>query len=219
MTPNELARICGATLGDASKYAQHLTDAMAHFKIVGNRRVGMFLAQVSFESGRLSRVEENMGYSAKRLMAVWPRRFPTLEVANQYAMQPQKLANFVYGGRMGNSGPNDGWRYRGRGLKQLTGHDNYLLATRGLAEVKRVSYLDNPDLVAQPEGAAWTAAWFWWQNGLSVMADNDQYERITRTINGGLIGHEDGNDVGMDDRVEYYQHVKAVLEGLRGVVA
>jgi putative chitinase len=219
MTGEELARVCGATVADASKYARHLWDARIHFHIMGPKRTAMFLAQIAFESQRFSRVEENMSYSAKRLMAVWPRRFPTIEFAQQYAHNPQKLANFVYGGRMGNTAPNDGWKYRGRGLKQLTGCDNYTLATKDLLPILGVNYVQNPDAVAQPVHAAWTAAWFWSVNGLNSIADSGNYERVTRIINGGLIGHEDGNAVGMDDRVEYFEHVQAKLEQFGGVLA
>ena len=219
MTGEELARVCGATVGNATLYAEHLWNARAHFNIMGPTRTAMFLAQISFESLRFSKVEENLSYSAKRLMVVWPRRFPTLEFAQQYAHNPQKLANFVYGGRMGNTGPNDGWRYIGRGLKQLTGCDNYTLATKDLLPILGVNYVQNPQAVALPIHAAWTAAWFWSANGLNAIADTGNYERVTRIINGGLTGHEDGNDVGMDDRVEYLAHVQAQLERFGGVLA
>lgn len=219
MTPNQLARACGATVVNASLYADHLTQAMRHFQINTPQRVSMFLAQIAFESQRLSRVEENLSYSPKRLMAVWPRRFPTIEFAKQYAFQPQKLANFVYGGRMGNITPNAGWLYRGRGLKQLTGFDNYLAAKVGLQPLVGEDYLAEPDLVAKPRGAAWTAAHFWISNDLNRVADTGNYEAVTRRINGGLIGHEDGNDVGMDDRVEYFQFVRAQVEQMEGEFA
>ncbi len=212
MKPNDLARICGATVANAEKYAQHLTDATSHFGISASKqRLAMFLAQCSFESQRLSKVEENLSYSAKRLMAVWPRRFPTIEYAQQYAFNPQKLANLVYGGRMGNVNPGDGWKFRGRGLKQLTGHDNYAAATKGLKLVLVADFVNTPDLVCAPQGAAWTAAWFWSSNNLNAVADSGNYQKVTAVINGGLTGYEDGNDVGMDDRVEYYKFVSAQL--------
>lgn len=214
MNANDLARICGATVQDAAKFAKPLSDAASHFGISHSKqRVAMFLAQCAFESRRLTRVEENLSYSGKRLMQVWPRRFPTLEFAQQYAHNPQKLANFVYGGRMGNVTPNSGWHYRGRGLKQLTGHDNYLLATKGLKLILDLDFEVQPDLVATPLGAAWTAAWFWSANNLNAVADSGNYAKVTTIINGGLTGYEDGNDVGMDDRVEYYQFVSRQLEG------
>lgn len=212
MTPNQLARVCGATVANASLYAAHLTSAMRHFKITASQnRMAMFLAQIAFESGRLARVEENMSYSPQRLMAVWPRRFPTIEIAKQYAFNPQKLADFVYGGRMGNVNPGDGWKYRGRGLKQLTGSDNYLKAELALQPITGEFYHRRPELVCLPKGAAWTAAWFWSDNDLNKVADSGNYTAVTRIINGGLTGHEDGNDVGMDDRVEYFNHVRLTL--------
>lgn len=212
MTPEQLARATGATIQHASFYAGHLTTAMRHFGITATQqRVSMFLAQIAFESGRLSRVEENLSYSPQRLMAVWPRRFPTIEVAKQYAFNPQKLAEFVYGGRMGNMRSGDGWKYRGRGLKQLTGSDNYLEAELGLAHITGELYHKRPELVALPKGAAWTAAWFWSAMELNKVADTGNYTTVTRIINGGLTGHEDGNSAGMDDRVEYYNHVRLTI--------
>jgi putative chitinase len=210
MTAEELAQVTGATLVNATKYADHLWKARAHYNIMGPNRTAMFLAQISFESGRFSRVVENMNYSAQRLMAVWPRRFPTLEVAQQYAHQPQKLANFVYGGRMGNTAPDDGHRFIGRGLKQLTGRDNYTAAAVGLRPILGKNYVVEPELVAEPEHAAWTAAWFWSENGLNAVADTGNYERVTRVINGGLIGH--------DDRVKYIKDIQAKLENYGGVL-
>lgn len=212
MTPEQLARATGSTVPNAALYASHLTSAMRHFGITqSQQRISMFLAQIAFESGRLSRVEENLSYSAQRLMQVWPRRFPTLKIAEQYAFNPQKLAEFVYGGRMGNIKSGDGWKYRGRGLKQLTGADNYLAAELELGRITGDLYHRRPELVAMPKGAAWTAAWFWGRSDLNRIADSGNYTAITRVINGGLTGHEDGNSVGMDDRVEYYNHVRLTV--------
>lgn len=188
MTPEQLARATGASIPNATKYAAHLTDAMTSYAINTPERQGRFLAQIAWESTRLSQVEEKLGYTAKRLTEVWPRRFPTLEAAKPYAMNPEALANKVYGGRMGNVLPGDGWRYRGRGLKHLTGHDNYLLATDETRHILGLDFLESPDLVAAPLGAAWTAAWFWSANGLNALADAGDDRRITERINGGLTG-------------------------------
>jgi putative chitinase len=190
MTPEQLARATGASLPNATKYAAHLTEAMASYGIHG-RRAAMFLAQIAWESTRLAQVEENLKYSAKRLTEVWPRRFPTLEAARPYAMNPEALAEKTYGGRMGNTKPGDGWRYRGRGLKQLTGNANYRKASAALMHILGVDIVENPDLVAEPAGAAWTAAWFWSANGLNELADRGDYAGITQRINGGMTGHPD----------------------------
>lgn len=189
MTPEQLARATGASLPNATKYAAHLAEAMASYAINTTPRRARFLAQIAWESTRLSQVEEKLGYSAKRLTEVWPRRFPTLEAAKPYAMNPEALANKVYGGRMGNRNPGDGWAYRGRGLKQLTGRDNYRLATDATQHILGLDFLASPDLVAAPVGAAWTAAWFWSANGLNALADAGDDEGITLRINGGMNGH------------------------------
>lgn len=202
-TPKTLALVCAATVANAEKYARHLNVAMQRFQIDTPARAAMFLAQISHESLHLTRTEENLSYSAKRLMAVWPSRFPTLESTEPYARNPQALANKVYGGRMGNVHPNDGWLYRGRGLKMLTGADNYKAAEDGLG----MPFTDgNAYLVAEPEGAAWTACWFWFSNHCNHFADSADLKTCTKVINGGLIGYEDGNDEGLDDRVELWEY-------------
>jgi putative chitinase len=206
----QIALIAAATVLDADKYTAHLNVAFSHFEITTKKRVAKFLAQGSFESMRLTKTEENLSYSAKRLTQVWPSRFPTLASAEPYARNPRALANKVYGGRMGNTDPDDGWIYRGRGLKQLTGKANYLAAEDGLGMLITG---DNAYRVAQPEGAAWTACWFWYANGCNQLADGDDLAALTRRINGGLIGHEDGNDDDqLDDRVEMMQYALAKVE-------
>lgn len=218
LTANHLARLCAATIGNAEKYATYLNAAMEHYDINTEVRVPMFLAQISMESARLSRVEENLSYSAKRLMAVWPRRFPTLDSALPYAMNPKALANKVYANRMGNGdeASGDGWLYRGRGLKQLTGSDNYHAAE---ADLGMAITGDNAGRVALPEGAAWTAGWFWYTNNCNAIADSGDYERLTRVINGGLTGYEDGNTAGLDDRVELLDYARAQIVTLPDLFA
>lgn len=173
------------------------------------RRVAAYLAQISHESQRLTRVLENLNYTAARLMVVWPRRFPTLASATPYANSPEKLANQVYANRLGNGDPlsGDGWKYRGRGPKQITGKDNYQLMQRLLG----LPLLDQPDLLRIPEHGAMAAAAYWDHAGCSALIDAGNFEGVTRAINGGLIGHEDGNDVGLDDRVELYRHACGLL--------
>lgn len=206
-TANELALVCASTVANAAKYVQYLNDHMEMAQINTPRRVAMFLAQVSHESQRLSKVEENLSYSAKRLTQVWPSRFPTLAAAAPYAMNPKALANKTYGNRMGNTGPNDGWMYRGRGLKQLTGKNNYAHMTK----VMGIDFVNNPDLVALDAYAAGTAVQFWRDAGGNVYADRGDYMGLTKAINGGLVGFEDGNDTGLDDRVELLQYAEAKL--------
>ena len=169
-------------------------------------RVAHFMAQVLHESGGLAIQIESLNYSAERLPKVWPSRFkPTgpLDPA-AFAHNQQKLGNEVYGGRMGNCGPNDGFTYRGRGLLQLTGKDSYQEATTTL----RAQNPEAPDLVASPD-AVFSAQWClavaaaeWASKGCNALADQDDLRKVTRAINGGLIG--------LSDRTEWLRLTKAV---------
>lgn len=182
---------------DPAGWAPHLHSAMARFGISGDKDVvAAFLAQIAVESAELNRLDENLNYSAERLMAVWPKRFPTLAVANQYARKPHALADFVYANRLGNGSveSGDGYRYRGRGLKQITGKDNYRRCGIALG----VDLLANPDYLLTKKGAADSAAWFWSQDKrLSQLAvdlpdddDEEDFKTITKIINGGTTGLE-----------------------------
>ena len=169
-------------------------------------RVAHFMAQILHESGGLTIQYENLNYSAERLPKVWPSRFKPKGSLNpaDYAHNPQKLANVVYGGRMGNIGADDGYTYRGRGLLQLTGKDSYKEATDILHKETPTA----PDLVATPDeviGANWClsiAAAEWVAKGCNAMADQDDIRKITKAINGGLIG--------LTERIEWAKRTKAV---------
>lgn len=165
----------------------------------GVNRLHYFLAQLGHESNGLTIKEENLSYSAERLMKVWPSRFPTLDVARKYERSPEKLANFVYGGRMGNVNPGDGYRYRGRGYIQLTGRDAY-------REVGRIAGLDlenNPDLASEAAHAVRIACGFWTWKKLNPACDAGDFAGLTRRINGGING--------LTDRFEWLEKVKHVL--------
>ncbi|HRJ69576.1 MAG TPA: peptidoglycan-binding protein [Beijerinckiaceae bacterium] len=164
--------------------------ALARYGILqSERRFAFFMAQLAHESGGFRTLQEGLRYSANRLMAVWPKRFPTAALASAYAGNEQKLANMVYGGRNGN-GPEptgDGYRYRGRGLIQLTFRDNY-------REVGRIVDLDlerNPDLAADPEHVWTVACGYWTMRKLNRYADNNDFLALTKTINGGINGLAD----------------------------
>jgi putative chitinase len=169
-------------------------------------RVAHFMAQVLHESGGLAIQIESLNYSAERLPKVWPSRFqPTgpLDPA-AFAHNQEKLGNEVYGGRMGNTDPTDGFAYRGRGLLQLTGKDSYQEATTTL----RAQDPAAPDFVASPDevfSAQWSlavAAAEWSSKGCNALADQDDIRKVTRAINGGLIG--------LSDRTEWLRLTKAV---------
>lgn len=179
---------------DPINWTAALQSAMNRFGISANKeRVQRFLAQVAVESAELTRLEENLNYSADRLLVIWPKRFPTREFATQYANAPHKLADYVYANRMGNGNPEsgDGWRFRGRGPKMVTGKDNYSWLSKAL----QMPLTTCPDqLLTKPAGCL-AAALFWSEKGLNELADDlpddDQdsdYVTITRRINGGTIG-------------------------------
>ncbi|HGM7691314.1 TPA: glycoside hydrolase family 19 protein, partial [Pseudomonas aeruginosa] len=133
---------------------------------------------------------ENLNYSAELLLRTWPKRFTPAE-AKQYARQPERIANRVYANRMGNGSPDtgDGYRYRGRGLIMITGHDNYAEAARALA----LPLVAQPELLEQRTWAAIAAGWFWQSRGLNDLADQGRFEKITLRINGSFTGAEDRN--------------------------
>ncbi len=152
-------------------------------------RVSHFLAQVIHESGHFKTNVENLNYSASALKSVFKKYFPTDELANQYARQPEKIANRVYANRMGN-GPEasgDGYKYRGRGLIQLTGYNNY----KHCRDEMNMDIVKNPDLLLVPEYALKSACWFWNDNNLNQYADKDDITTITKRINGGTNGLAD----------------------------
>ena len=177
------------TLGIDAKWLGPLEETFAKYDISTSQRQSSFIGQCAHESGNFRILEENLNYSAARLMAVWPSRFPSLDVAEQYANNPEKLANYVYAGRLGNGNEEsgDGWRYYGRGVIQLTGKDNYANCGSGLG----VDLVGDPDRLLDPQYAALSAGWFWNKKGLNDLADIADYTTMTKRINGGLIGLDD----------------------------
>lgn len=172
------------------KYARELDEAATRYAITTPLRAAHWLGQLAHESGEFKDTRENLNYSAEGLMRTWPTRFPTKAIADQYARDPLKIANFVYAGRMGN-GPatsGDGARFIGRGFIQITGRENYQEASRTIYEDDRLIY--HPELAEQAEAAALTAGWFWMRRGLNALADSDDIVAITKKINGGILGLE-----------------------------
>lgn len=165
----------------------------------GANRIQFFLAQLGHESGGLTVREENLNYSAPRLMAVWPSRFPSLAAAQPYARNPEKLADKVYAGRMGNASPGDGWRYRGRGYIQLTGRDAY----RAVGRLAGLDLEANPDQASDPRHAPAIAAAFWTWKNINPACDAGDFVTCTRKINGGTVG--------LDDRKEWLAKAQAAV--------
>ena len=185
-----------------------LLPALDKYDISSKARIASFLGQIAHESGQFNTLEENLFYSASRLVKVWPKRFPTLEFAQQYEKNPQKLGNYVYANRIGNGAVSsgDGYRFRGRGLVQLTGRSNYASASSILG----VDLLSHPDLLIEPNVAAMSAAWFWASRGLNELADDktgdndlEDFTTITMRINGGTAG--------LQNRFQLFKAAEAAL--------
>lgn len=173
---------CGVRAITADDWAQPFARVMPAIEWSDPLDLPNFVAQVLHESGMLQRLEEGLSYSAERLTQVWPRRFPSIASAQPFARNPRALANRVYGGRMGNVAPDDGWRYRGRGLIQITGRDNYTLAQR----LTGLPLIDVPELLSEPEPALMASA-AWWEASVPDAALDD-VRRVTRYVNGGDNG-------------------------------
>jgi len=192
VTPDQLHR-CMPACPNPEQWARAFDDAIEFFDV---RDIAMLMAQVGHESQDLNRLEESLWYTPKRLIQVWPSRFPNRRIAEQYARNPEALANNVYGGRMGNDKDGDGWRYRGRGPIQLTGRYNY---TKFADAIDSREPVDHPDALLEPTLGALAACWFY-----AVHVPNGaDIETATRRINGGTHG--------LSDRRERYERCYSVF--------
>ena len=210
--------LVAAGVKDPAKWLDAVVETCTEFEINTPQRVAGFLAQTSHESGGYTMLSENLNYRAATLAACWPNRFAVMgpdkkpvkdkqgkltptAVANSISGKPELIANLVYSGRMGN-GPaesGEGWKYRGRGLKQLTGKDNYARCGNALG----LDLVNNPDLLLEPLAAARSAGWFWKANALSTFADAGDIKGMTKKINGGFIG--------LEQRQKLYDKVLAAI--------
>jgi putative chitinase len=181
-----------------------IPDTAAKFGINTPLRLAHFLAQCGHESGGFRATQENLNYSAKGLMGIFKKYFPTESLANAYARQPAKIAAKVYGNRMGNGNEasGEGYKFRGRGYIQLTGKENYTAFGKAIGE----DILSNPDVVSS-KYALLSAAWFFTKNGLHKMADSGASDavvtQITKRVNGGTIG--------LADRIKHFKEYHKLL--------
>jgi len=167
----------------------------------GQHRLAFFLAQIGHESGGMTVTEENLNYRAARMVAIWPSRFPDIAAAQPFANNPEKLANQVYSGRMGNGSPasGDGFKFRGRGLIQLTGRDGY----RQVATRIGLPLEAQPHLAGEAGNLLLVAAGFWKWKDINPACDANDFKLCTKKINGGTIG--------MPDRLEWLDKARRVL--------
>lgn len=181
-----------------------LEQLLPDYEINTSQRIAAFVAQCAHESGGFMVLKENLNYRAQTLRKIFPKYFPTDELAQNYANRPNKqeaIANRVYASRMGN-GPEesgDGYRFCGRGLIQLTGRDNYTFFAGSLG----ISVEEASEYLETFEGAAQSACWFWETNNLNQWADRGDILTLTKRINGGTIG--------LEDRIKHYEHALHVL--------
>ena len=182
-------------------WVEPLNETFARFDISTPLRQASFIGQAGHESGNFTKLSEGLSYSAERLMVIWPKRFPNMEIAQKYARNPKALANNVYANRMGNrdEASGDGFRFAGAGLFQLTGHSNFYHAGQALGE----DFVMQPELVKTPRFAALTAGWFWSTHNLNKFADIRDFTMMTKKINGGTIG--------LNDRIKHINHALDVL--------
>lgn len=171
-------------LGIHANWYDALQETFDRYEINTIKRQAHFIGQCAHESNWFKTLEENLNYSAQGLMSIWGSRFPTLEIAQQYARNPEKIANKVYGGRFGNTEDGDGWKYRGRGIIQLTFKENY----KRTGDALGVDLVAMPELLITPKYSALSAGHFWSKKGLNSLADVDDYQEITKRINGGQTG-------------------------------
>ena len=178
-----------------------LSSVLHKYEIDTPQRVAAFIAQCTHESGGFKRLKENLNYKAESLVRVFPKYFPSLDLAKQYAHDQEKIANRVYGGRMGNGDESsgDGFRYCGRGLIQLTGRNNYTKFSESIG----MAVEEVPSLLETFEGAVKSACWFWKTNNLNQYADSGDILTMTKRINGGTIG--------LEDRIKHYNHALEVF--------
>lgn len=174
-----------ATDENIAYYLKAFNAVLPEYAIDTPLRIAHFLAQIGHESGELKYNKENLNYGAISLLRVFGKYFKTKEHALECERKPQTIANIVYANRMGNTGPDDGWKYRGRGLIQLTGKDNYVACGEAIC----FDLENNPDLInSDPFVCIRSACWFWDSRDLNALADNDDLKKITKLINGGTNG-------------------------------
>lgn len=210
LTVDQLAAMIPSNKANAAKWHKAMVEILPKYKINTAQRIAGFIAQCAHESGDFRTLEENLNYSEKALNSVFGRYFGPAPKRNaaEYARNPEKIANYVYQdefrsskGAMGNTKKGDGWLFRGRGLKQLTGRNNYTAfgKTVGMTAEQAAEY------VATEKGAIESACWFWDSAGCNKFADAGDIVGLSKRINGGTIG--------LDDRVRRWEEALKILGG------
>jgi len=209
MDTKELVKTARMFIKD--KYYSYIEQYSEKYKINTVERISHFLAQVNYESGYMNYIVENLNYSSKQLLKVFPKYFKTIDEVKEFEYKGEKIANKVYANRMGNGSEasGDGWKYRGRGLIQLTGKNNYLKFSKWYNDSK--IFVDNPDLLIQPQFAVLSAFFYWDIKNLnSYIVDNENAYNvckcITKKINGGYNG--------LEERFRLYKKIRELYNEL-----
>lgn len=194
----------------AAQFLPWINTAIVAAEANTNDRLCMFLATIAHESGDLTRLEENMNYSAEALCRTWPSRFPTPKSAVTYARQPEKIANKVYALRGGNGDEKsgDGWRYRGAGCIQLT----FLVNQSACAKFFGKKLEDMPAWLRTPEGACLSAAWFWKTRGCNDYADHGDFDGVCDIVNLGRKTTAQGDAIGFVNRLARLRSIQSVMK-------
>lgn len=188
-------------IGINKKWLDPLNNAFNKYNITDTKEAAMFLAQTTHESNNYKRLEESFKYTPQRLYDVFKKRVGSLENAKQLCLQgAEAIANFVYGGRLGNA-EDEGYKYRGRGIIQLTGKNNY----KKYGKKINADLVNNPDLAKKTNNAIEIALLFWQERGCSLLARQGDVKGVTKLINGGYNG--------LEDREERYKKILTILEG------
>jgi putative chitinase len=185
------------------EWYNNLLNILPEYDIDTPKRVAAFMAQCGHESGGFTLMQENLNYSAKGLVGTFKKYFPTEAHAKPYERKPEMIANRVYANRMGNGdeASGEGWYFRGRGIVQITGKNNYTKCSQSLFESNVL--VENPDLLLETEYAIHSACWFWSAARLNELADIGDMKTMTKRINGGFIG--------LEDRIHHYNHAIEIL--------
>jgi putative chitinase len=197
----------------AASFADDLLAVAQEREITTPEREAFFLSQLAHESAGFTRLVENLNYSRDSLLRVFKKYFPDEASAERYARKPEAIANKVYGSRLGNDdeASGDGWRYRGRGLIQLTGRNNYYDCS--LALFGDATLVMTPERLELPRFACESAGWFWQKHGLNEYADHGDFAGLTKRINGGLHGYDDHDRSDLDSRMDWLLRARAILNG------
>lgn len=208
ITEAQLAKMI-PTNTEVGEWCKTLNDMLPKYGITTPERIASFISQCAHESADFKLLEENLNYSKESLERVFPKYFgPNKRNATEYARKPDKIANYVYmdefrskAGALGNVQAGDGWRFRGRGLKQVTGRANYTTFGKAIGKTAE----EVADYLETKEGALVSALWFWQSRSLNEVADTGDVVRVTKIINGG--------DIGLEDRRKRYVQALSVLNG------